>query len=80
MLPILLAQEAKAVLGLFSQGSVADFTVVLLLAIFVWVMVSRARTGRKVPEIRKIAGLEAVDEAIGRATEMGRPVAFWNAQ
>ena len=26
--------------------------------------------------IRKIAGLEAVDEAIGRATEMGRPVFF----
>ncbi|MFC1525001.1 DUF6754 domain-containing protein [Planctomycetota bacterium] len=26
--------------------------------------------------IRKIAGLEAVDEAIGRATEMGKPVLF----
>jgi len=26
--------------------------------------------------IRKIAGLEAVDEAVGRATEMGRPVLF----
>jgi hypothetical protein len=26
--------------------------------------------------IRKIAGLEAVDEAIGRATEMGRPILF----
>ncbi len=26
--------------------------------------------------IRKIAGLEAVDEAVGRATEMGRPILF----
>ena len=26
--------------------------------------------------IRKISGLEAVDEAVGRATEMGRPVLF----
>ena len=26
--------------------------------------------------IRKIAGLEAIDEAIGRATEMGRPILF----
>jgi hypothetical protein len=26
--------------------------------------------------VRKIAGLEAVDEAIGRATEMGRPILF----
>jgi hypothetical protein len=26
--------------------------------------------------LRKIAGLEAVDEAVGRATEMGRPILF----
>jgi hypothetical protein len=75
MLPILLAQDT-AVWGLFAEGRLVDFAVVLILAIFVWVMVNRARTGRKVPEIRKIAGLEAVDEAIGRATEMGRPVSF----
>jgi len=34
-----------------------------------------ARSGREL-KIRKIAGLEAVDEAIGRATEMGRPCLF----
>jgi hypothetical protein len=34
-----------------------------------------ARSGRKL-FIRKIAGLEAVDDAIGRATEMGRPILF----
>ncbi len=28
--------------------------------------------------IRKIAGLEAVDEAIGRATEMGKPILYLN--
>jgi len=39
--------------------------------IFVW----RSRRG-KAPTIRRIAALEAVDEAIGRATEMGRPVLF----
>jgi len=33
------------------------------------------KSGRKT-FIRKIAGLEAVDEAIGRATEMGRPILF----
>ena len=33
------------------------------------------RRGKK-PFIRKIAGLDAVDEAIGRATEMGRPILF----
>lgn len=34
-----------------------------------------AKRGRKL-FIRKIAGLEAIDEAVGRATEMGRPVLF----
>ena len=34
-----------------------------------------ARRGKPL-QIRKIAGLEAVDEAVGRATEMGRPCLF----
>jgi hypothetical protein len=39
------------------------------------IFVLRARFGHP-PTIRRIAALEAVDEAIGRATEMGRPVLF----
>lgn len=35
----------------------------------------RAQSGKKL-FIRKIAGLEAIDDAVGRATEMGRPVLF----
>ncbi|MBD3403203.1 hypothetical protein GF420_09935 [candidate division GN15 bacterium] len=38
---------------------------------FIW----RARAGADL-FVRKIAGLDAVDEAIGRATEMGRPILF----
>jgi len=34
-----------------------------------------ARAGRKL-YIRKIGGLEALEEAVGRATEMGRPILF----
>lgn len=34
-----------------------------------------ARSGRDL-KIRKIAGLDAVDDAVGRATEMGRPIVF----
>lgn len=37
--------------------------------------VSLAKAGREM-KIRKIAGLEAVEEAVGRATEMGREVLF----
>jgi hypothetical protein len=39
-------------------------------------MISRARKGLKIPPIHRIAGVEALDEAIGRATEMGKPVHF----
>lgn len=37
--------------------------------------IAAARAGRSL-FVRKIAGLDAVDEAIGRATEMGRPILF----
>ncbi|MEO0080940.1 MAG: fibronectin type III domain-containing protein [candidate division WOR-3 bacterium] len=35
----------------------------------------RARRGAKM-FVRKISGLDAIDEALGRATEMGRPIMF----
>jgi len=40
------------------------------------VMIQRARSGIKIPELYKVAGLDALDEAIGRCTEMGRPVHY----
>lgn len=47
----------------------AVFSVALLLAI------RQAKKGKKF-FIRRIGGMEAIDEAVGRATEMGRPVHF----
>lgn len=44
-----------------------------IVAIFVLVNIARAKSGREL-FIRRIAGLNAIDEAVGRATEMGRPV------
>jgi hypothetical protein len=52
-------------------------TAVAILA-FAWVMFAnqrKARRGVHIP-IRRLAGLDALDEAIGRATEMGRPVLY----
>jgi hypothetical protein len=37
--------------------------------------IAYARSGRPI-RIRRLAGLDAVEEAVGRATEMGRPVLF----
>ena len=42
---------------------------------FVAIFINQARSGKKL-WVRKIAGLVAIDEAVGRATEMGRPVLF----
>jgi hypothetical protein len=36
---------------------------------------NQAKQG-KVPTMRRIAGLEAIDEGIGRATELGRPIYY----
>ena len=41
----------------------------------VLILVARARRGARL-FIRRIAGLEAVEEAVGRATEMGRPILY----
>ena len=38
--------------------------------------INRARGEHPMPKLRRIAGLDALDEAIGRATEMGRPVMY----
>ena len=45
----------------------------VLLIVFFW-MVSHAK--KKDLFIRRIAGLDAIDEAIGRATEMGKPIFY----
>ena len=66
----------QPVLLIFQPAMISQFMVMLLMLVFVYVMTQRARAGAPVPPIRKLAGLEAVDEAIGRATEMGRPVHF----
>jgi len=52
-------------------AALATLTFGVLLLYFV----HHARAGRDL-YIRRIAGLEAVDEAVGRATEMGRPILY----
>jgi hypothetical protein len=51
------------------------FVLLILLLGFNIYFIETIKAGRK-PFIRKIAGLEAVTEAVGRATEMGRPILF----
>jgi len=44
-----------------------------ILVTFILINIRRAKGGKDL-YIRRIAGLNAIDEAVGRATEMGRPV------
>ncbi len=59
-----------------TEGYVVTFLTELAFCIILWITISRAKQGLKLPYIRKVGGLDAIDEAIGRATEMGRPVHF----
>ena len=48
---------------------------ILAFGLVMFINQRRAKRGVDIP-IRRIAGLDALDEAIGRATEMGRPVLY----
>lgn len=61
--------------GWFLNYRTNALVLLLLFSAAVLFYTRRARNGEKL-FIRKIAGLEAVEEAVGRATEMGRPVLF----
>lgn len=56
----------------------AWFGIILLLVCGSVVFFIEVARGGKDLKVRKIAGLAAVEEAVGRATELGRPVLFVN--
>jgi hypothetical protein len=57
----------------FDRGWLAVELAILCGAVLIFIGLARA--GRRFG-VRRIAGLEAVEEAVGRATEMGRPCLF----
>jgi len=78
---LVLASEAPEVKwGVFvpDDSTISGLFLALGMGILVYVMIQRARAGLPIPEIRRIAGMEAFEEAVGRATEMGRPVHITN--
>lgn len=77
---ILVSQKNGKVLGQDSLTATLDFgkvghltgVAVLCLALAYYIYAA----GKRDLYIRKIAGLQALDEAVGRATEMGKPVLY----
>lgn len=57
------------------QGRIGSLVLVLTLTgILFYAMMAFKKTGNL--HVRRIAGLDAIDDLIGRVTEMGRPMAF----
>lgn len=54
-------------------GKIGIFVTLVMVA-FILFNIYRAQKGKKELFIRRIPGLNAIDDAIGRATEMGRPI------
>ncbi|MDE0186339.1 MAG: fibronectin type III domain-containing protein [Candidatus Poribacteria bacterium] len=65
----------KAVGNWFHFGKRWIFLALILFSVAVVYSIYHARRGKEI-FIRRIPGLEAVDEAIGRSTEMGRPIMY----
>ncbi len=59
----------------FNTDRISMLVAVLIFSGLVLWFISQAKGGRQL-YIRPIAGLAAIDEAVGRATEMGKPVLF----
>lgn len=61
--------------NLFNWAKLNNLALMLLFTFTVLISISYARRNPKL-FLRRIAGLDAVEEAIGRATEMGRPILY----
>ncbi|MDP8210871.1 MAG: hypothetical protein P9M05_08655, partial [Candidatus Stygibacter australis] len=59
----------------FNTDKITLLIFLLLVSGAIIYFIISARTGKEL-YIRKISGLESIDEAVGRATEMGRPILF----
>ncbi len=58
-----------------NQGKLWFLIIMMVISIVIVYFVFYAKRGGKI-KVRPIAGLEAVTEAVGRSTEMGKPVLF----
>lgn len=73
---VALAQDQPAVAeSVFRYDRINALIAILVFGTAVLLYIRWARQGKSL-FIRKLAGLDAIEEAVGRATEMGKPVLF----
>ena len=61
--------------AIFVEGARTMFAAVMLVSTTLYYYIDRASSGEEI-YLRKIPGLQALEEAVGRATEMGKSVLF----
>ena len=61
--------------SIFLEGTTLKFSVVALVSLTLYYYIKKAKAGEEI-YLRPIAGLKAIEEAVGRATEMGKSVLF----
>ena len=59
----------------FNPQRINVFIILILFFAFVLFFIQRAKKGASL-FVRRIAGLDAIEEAVGRATEMGKPILY----
>ncbi len=59
----------------FNTSEISVFVASLLFILMIFYYFGKAQRGQQM-YLRPIAGIEAIDEAIGRATEMGKPILY----
>jgi len=59
-----------------AAGRVFGFWAMIALSLVILVCVHLSKSGKLTVILRRIAGLDAIEESVGRATEMGRPVHY----
>ncbi len=72
---ILMGLYAMGEGSIFIEGARIKFAAIILVSITLYYYIDRARSGEEI-YLRTIPGLKALEEAVGRATEMGKSVLF----
>ncbi len=74
-----LAQSAESALaketGWFQAARLPELLGIALSALAIWAAIRLDRRGR-IPKLRSLPGLDAISDALGRATEQGAPVVY----
>lgn len=57
------------------SGKIFDFALLIATVVVAFLMMQRGRRGY-LPKIRRLPAIDAMEEAVGRCAEMGRPIMF----